>query len=94
MIDEYFVKIKNRMLIRSKELWGIKDIKNIDPILDLLLHTFSYEISKLHQQIDLSDKEILHKLSRILVSNKWILPLPSHALLKAQPEENITELKI
>ncbi|WP_428740662.1 hypothetical protein [Tenacibaculum sp.] len=94
MKDEYFVKIKNRMLTRSMELWGIKDKRNVDPILDLMLHTFAYEISKLHQQIELSDKELLDRLSRVLVNNKWSLPSPSHALLKAQPEENTTTLKV
>ncbi|WP_394420248.1 hypothetical protein [Tenacibaculum mesophilum] len=94
MRDEYFMKIKNRMLLRSMELWGIKDKRSVDPILDLLLHTFAYEISKLHQQIDVSDKELLDRLSRILVSNKWSLPSPSHALLKAQPEDDTTQLNV
>ncbi|MDP2542577.1 type VI secretion system baseplate subunit TssF [Tenacibaculum discolor] len=94
MRDEYFMKIKNRMLLRSMELWGIKDKRSVDPILDLLLHTFAYEISKLHQQVDVSDKELLDRLSRILVSNKWSLPSPSHALLKAQPEDDTTQLYV
>lgn len=94
MRDEYFIKIKDRMLLRSMELWGIKDKRNVDPILDLLLHTFAYEISKVHQQIDVSDKELLNRLSRILVGNKWSLPSPSHALLKAQPESDVAQLQI
>ncbi len=80
-----FLDIKKRMLERTMELWGINDMHNIDPVIDLLIDVFAQEKEKLHQEIEISDAQLLHRLSRILVQNKWSLPLPSHGLLNVHP---------
>lgn len=92
MRNKLFSEIKERMLHRSKELWGIKETSKIDPILDLLIDVFAYEKAKLHQEIEVSDSQLLHRLSRILVSNKWSLPLPAHALLSIYPTDKKCKL--
>ncbi|MDB0601928.1 hypothetical protein [Tenacibaculum maritimum] len=92
MRNKIFSEIKERMLDRSMELWGIKDTASIDPILELLIDVFAYEKAKLHQEIEVSDSQLLHRLSRILVSNKWSLPSPAHGLLNVYPTEEYCQL--
>ncbi len=89
MVDNHYKKIKERMKTRSMELWGIEDHKFVDPIIELLLDVFSYELSKIHQEIKLSDAKLLERLAKILVDKNWSLPIPSHALLQARPLEEI-----
>lgn len=54
-------------------------------MIDLLLEVFAHESNKLHQEIEQSDSRILHRLSRILIGNKWSLPKPAHALMTITP---------
>ncbi len=77
------------MKSRSMELWGIEDHKFVDPIIELFLDVFSYELSKVHQEIKLSDAKLLERLSKILVNENWSLPMPSHALIQAKPSEQL-----
>lgn len=67
------------------EFWGVSDIRDMDPVIDLLLEVFAHESNKLHQEIEQSDSRILHRLSRILIGNKWSLPKPAHALMTITP---------
>lgn len=87
MRDQTFLTLKKRMLERSMELWGIKEANSIDPLIDLLIDVFAYEKAKLHQEIKLSDTQLLHRLSRILLSSKWSSPMPAHALMLLYPNE-------
>lgn len=89
MRDHTFLTLKKRMLERSMELWGIKEANSIDPLIDLLIDVFAYEKAKLHQEIKLSDTQLLHRLSRILMSNKWSSPIPAHALMLIFPNEDL-----
>ncbi len=88
-----FLEIKKRMLERAMELWGIADIHRIDPVIDLLIDVFAQEKEKLYQEIEVSDAQLLHRLSRILVKNKWSLPLPAHGLLSVYPVSDKCPLK-
>ena len=93
MIDVDYKKIKKRIKLRSMEIWGIEEEHLIDPIVGLLLDVFAFELAKVHQQIKISDAKLLERLAKILVSENWSLPSPSHALLKLIPstdEYNIT----
>ncbi len=89
MVDENYRKIKERMRKRSMELWEVSDERALDPLIDLMLDVFSYEFSKLYQDVKISDGKLLSRISKILVNEQWSLPLPSHALLKAMPTENM-----
>lgn len=90
MIDKKYIEIKEEVLQHAMELWGIKDVRRLDPVVDLLLDVFAYETSRLHQEIKLSDSRILHRLARILISNKWSLPIPAHALMTVYPSPEET----
>lgn len=92
MRDEFFLDLKNRMLNRSMDLWGVKELTDVDPILDLLMDVFAYEMAELHREVTKSDTQLLHRLSRILISNKWSSPLPAHGLLQVFPNEDSADL--
>ncbi len=92
MRDQIFLTLKKRMLKRSMELWGIKEATNIDPLIDLLIDVFAFEKAKLYQEIKASDTQLLHRLSRILMSNKWSSPLPAHGLMHIQPNEKVCSI--
>lgn len=93
MIDNTYTTLKERMKKRSMEFWGIENPQNIDPIIEMLLDVFSYEISKLHQEVKVSDAKLLERIATILLNENWSLPTPAHALLSVQPEEPIAELE-
>lgn len=76
------------MLRHAMELWGIKDSSEVDPVIDMFLDVFALEVSRLNQEIKKSDTQLLHRLSRILVSNKWSLPMPAHGLLFVYPNSD------
>lgn len=85
MADRKQMIIKERILRHAMELWGVSNVRDMDPVVDLLLEVFAYESNKLHQEIEQSDSRILHRLSRILIGNKWSLPKPAHALMTVTP---------
>lgn len=84
--DKNFTRIKERVLDYAMSLWEIDDARLIDPVVDLLLDVFAYESYKLHQEIEKSDAQILNRLARILIPQKWSLPFPAHGLLTVHPQ--------
>ncbi|MGB0879540.1 MAG: hypothetical protein ACPGTO_03135 [Polaribacter sp.] len=84
--------IKEDMIEKAMELWGIEDAELIDPVIGLLLDVFSYEFAKIEQDIKLSDSKLLERISKILVQESWSLPLPAHALLRAVPSDKFLEV--
>ncbi|MDG1331760.1 MAG: hypothetical protein P8P74_05490 [Crocinitomicaceae bacterium] len=84
--------IKERLLRRAMGLWGIADRDKVDPIVDMMLDVFAYELARVNEEIKVSDGKLLERLSRILVDDKWSLPSPSHALLKMMPIDNQLEI--
>lgn len=85
MADRRQIAIKERILKRAMEFWGVSDMRDMDPVIDLLLEVFAYESNMLHQEIEQSDSRILRRLSRILIGDKWSLPKPAHALMTVTP---------
>ena len=79
--DKNFTRIKERVLDYAMSLWEIDDARLIDPVVDLLLDVVAYEFYKLHQEVEKSDAQILNRLARILIPQKWSLPFPAHGLL-------------
>lgn len=82
-----FRSIKERLSKRAMGLWGIDDKDKVDPVIDMLLEVFAYELARLNEEIKISDGKLLERLARILVDEKWSLPSPAHALLKMLPIE-------
>ncbi|MFK7784898.1 MAG: hypothetical protein AB8B56_07275, partial [Crocinitomicaceae bacterium] len=84
--------IKERLLRRAMGLWGIADRDKVDPVVDMLLDVFAYELKRVNEEIKISDGKLLERLSRILVDDKWSLPTPSHGLLKMVPLQDELEI--
>jgi len=84
--------IKERLQRRAMGLWGIADRDKVDPIVEMLLDVFAYELTRVNEEIKVSDGKLLERLSRILVDDKWSLPTPAHALLKMVPLEDELEV--
>lgn len=84
--------IKERLVKRSMGLWGIDDKDKVDPVIEMMLDVFAYELSRINEEIKISDGKLLERLARILVNEKWSLPSPSHALLKMMPIESEMEV--
>lgn len=93
MVDNNYRKIKERVKMRSMELWGIENIQKVDPVIEMFLDVFSYELSKIYQEVKVSDAKLLERISKILVNENWSLPTPSHALISVQPSENKGEIE-
>ncbi len=92
MVDNNYKKIKERMKQRSMELWGVENQQMMDPVIEMFLDVFTYELSKIYQEIKISDGKLLERIAKILVNENWSLPMPSHALLSVQPSEEIGEI--
>lgn len=84
--------IKERLKKRAMGLWGIDDKDRIDPVIEMLLDVFAYELARVNEEIKISDGKLIERLARILVDEKWSLPSPSHALLKMIPIEDRLEV--
>ncbi len=92
MVDSNYKKIKERVKMRSMELWGIDKNQVLDPMIEMFLDVFSFELSKVYQEIKISDGKLLERISKILVNENWSLPIPAHALISAQPSEEVSEI--
>ncbi|WP_145993647.1 hypothetical protein [Tenacibaculum finnmarkense] len=75
------------------ELWGIENTQKVDPVIEMFLDVFSYELSKVHQEVKVSDAKLLERVSKILVNESWSLPTPSHTLLSVHPSEQVSEME-
>ncbi len=83
-----YKSIKERLKRRAMGLWGIDDKEKIDPVIEMLLDVFAYELARVNEEIKISDGKLIERLARILVDDKWSLPSPAHALLKMVPIED------
>ncbi len=92
MNNSAFNEIKYNMRRRSMQLWGVEHEDMLDPLIGMMLDVFSYEISKIHQHIKISDSKLVERLAKVLVNENWSLPTPAHALLQATPEEQMVEI--
>ncbi len=87
-MDGNYLTIKHSLKKRAMRLWGVENQDFLDPLIEMLLDVFAYEFSKVHSEIELSDAKLLERISKILVHEKWALPQPAHALLRAVPMDD------
>lgn len=85
--DKKLSKIKEDVLDYALDLWGLDDESKLDPVVALLLDVFAYEAYQLRGELDKSDSQLLGRLSRILVGQRWFLPFPAHGLMTVNPLE-------
>lgn len=93
-MDKRYLRIKERLLDRALDLWGIEDERQLDPVVDLLLEAVAFESFQLEETLARADAALLGRLSRLLIPQKWMLPRPSHGLLSVHPKsgEHLMEL--
>ena len=93
-MDKRYLRIKERLLDRALDLWGIEDERQLDPVVDLLLEAVAFESFQLEETLARADAALLGRLSRLLIPQKWILPRPAHGLLSVHPKsgEHLMEL--
>lgn len=87
-----FRSIKERLSKRAMGLWGIDNRAKVDPVIDMLLDVFAYELTRVNEEIKISDGKLLERLARIMVDERWSLPAPAHALLKMVPIDEDLEV--
>ena len=92
MIDKRQQSIKERLRRFAMDSWNITDLRQVDPVIDLILDVIAYNSSRLHQNISDSDSSVLHRLACLLVPQQWSLPMPSHALLSVEPKDDESRL--
>ena len=93
-MDKRYLGIKERLLDRALNLWGIEDERQLDPVVDLLLEAVAFESFQLEETLARADAALLGRLSRLLIPQKWMLPRPAHGLLSVHPKsgEHLMEL--
>lgn len=93
-MDKRYLRIKERLLDRALDLWGIEDERQLDPVVDLLLEAVAFESFQLEETLARADAALLGRLSRLLIPQKWMLPRPAHGLLSVHPKsgEHLMEL--
>ena len=93
-MDKRYLRIKERLLDRALDLWGIEDERQLDPVVDLLLEAVAFESFQLEETLARADAALLGRLSRLLIPQKWMLPRPAHGLLSVNPKsgEHLMEL--
>lgn len=93
-MDKRYLRIKERLLDRALDLWGIEDERQLDPVVDLLLEAVAFESFQLEETLARADAALLGRLSRLLILQKWMLPRPAHGLLSVHPKsgEHLMEL--
>lgn len=85
-MDKRYLRIKERLLDRALDLWGIEDERQLDPVVDLLLEAVAFESFQLEETLARADSALLGRLSRLLIPQKWMLPRPAHGLLSVHPK--------
>ena len=48
-MDKRYLRIKERLLDRALDLWGIEDERQLDPVVDLLLEAVAFESCQLEE---------------------------------------------
>lgn len=77
MIDKRQQSIKERLRRFAMDLWNITDLRQVDPVIDLILDVIAYNSSRLHQNISDSDSSVLHRFgmfvsaSAVVTSNAF-----------------------
>lgn len=87
-------RIKARMLKSANIVWdgNVTDIAAYDPILDILMTSFSGEVEKVYNELFISQARTLERLANLLTPEAHVGPEPSHLILHAQPQDDQLDL--
>ena len=83
-------EIKNRMVKKAAELWGVSpnDIDStFDPVISLLIGACATELSKISSELNSSQSRITEKLIQLMTPETSFGAQPAHAIAYAHPTE-------
>ena len=86
-------EIRNRVIKRAQEIWGIDKVYDFDPLVVLIMEVLSSELFHITNDVHNLENRIFDKISRILASDNLVAPLPAHAIAHVQPAEDNAKLK-
>lgn len=81
-------EIRNRIIKKAQELWGINKVFDFDPVVLLLMEVLSSEIFQVSNDVRDFENRIFDKIGRLLAPDYLVAPLPAHAIVLYQPNEN------
>lgn len=83
----YKENIKDRMYKNAANLWGIRNIDDLDPVVKLLVESLSSEIYKISNELNNIEIRILERIAKLLTPDIMLIARPAHMILHAQPIE-------
>jgi len=81
-------EIKDRLIRRAAETWGVDDIEveySFDPIVSILFDACSHEFERISDEIKSSRTKITERLVDLLTPEVAVSAKPSHAIMHALP---------
>lgn len=85
-------EIRNRIIKKAQELWGIDKVFDFDPLVVLIMEVLSNELFNITNDVHNLENRIFDKISRILASDNLVAPLPAHGVIYFQPAEDNVKL--
>lgn len=83
-------KIKDRMLKTAARLWNMPEVEvesSFDPIVKLMLDACSYELERIHGDMESSQSRMIEKMVEVILPDALIGIRPSSAILFAQSSD-------
>jgi len=83
-------EIKNRMVKKAAELWGVSPNEidsTFDPVVSLLIGACASELSKISNEVNSSQSRITEKLIQLMTPETSFGAQPAHAVAYAAPTE-------
>ena len=83
-------EIKNRMVKKAAEIWGVSPNEidsTFDPVVSLLIGACASELSKISSEVNSSQSRITEKLIQLMTPETSFGAQPAHAVAYASPNE-------
>lgn len=78
-------EIRNRIVKRAQEIWGVDKAYDFDPIVVLMMEAISSEVFNISNDVKNLDNRVFDKFSRILASDNLVAPKPAHTIIHFDP---------
>ncbi|GAB3726446.1 hypothetical protein [Spirosoma lituiforme] len=90
----YFSKeaIRQRLLLHMMQMWGVRDLNNLDSFVRMLIDTLANEVYKISNEFMESEGRVLERLADLLTPDLLTIPRPAHAIMQAYPAEPVVEI--
>jgi hypothetical protein len=85
--------IKNKLFKHAARMWGVKNVSDLDPLIQRLSEGLASELYEVYNTIEDIQTRILENLASVLTPKDIISPRPGHAILHAFPEEPMLTVK-